>query len=75
MRRAMGKFMKDNFWIWRTKRISFCRTRYGFVTFEEAADAFRAIETAKEDSIINMYDVSFGGRRAFCGSSYADLGE
>lgn len=52
-----------------------CSTRYGFVTFEEPADAFKAIESAKEDQVINMYDVGFGGRRAFCGASYADLGE
>lgn len=45
------------------------------MTFEEPADAFKAIETAKEDPILGMYDVGFGGRRAFCGASYADLGE
>lgn len=54
---------------------SFLSTRYGFVTFDEPADAFKAIESAKQDPMLDMYDVGFGGRRAFCGASYADLGE
>lgn len=54
---------------------SFLSTRYGFVTFDEPADAFKAIESAKQDPLLDMYDVGFGGRRAFCGASYADLGE
>lgn len=45
------------------------------MTFEEPSVAFKAIESAKSDATINMYDVGFGGRRAFCGASYADLGE
>ena len=45
------------------------------MTFEEPADAFKAIESAKEDPQLQVYDVGFGGRRAFCGASYADLGE
>lgn len=45
------------------------------MTFEEPSVAFKAIESAKNDPTINMYDVGFGGRRAFCGASYADLGE
>lgn len=49
--------------------------KYGFVTYERAQDAFTAIDTSHRDSQISMYDISFGGRRAFCRSSYADLGE
>lgn len=45
------------------------------MTFDEPADAFKAIESAKLDPMLDMYDVGFGGRRAFCGASYADLGE
>lgn len=45
------------------------------MTFEDAADAFKAIETGKNDAQLQMYDIGFGGRRAFCGASYADLGE
>ncbi|XP_017847456.1 uncharacterized protein LOC108603295 isoform X2 [Drosophila busckii] len=47
--------------------------KYGFVTFECAQDAFTAIDTSPRDPLINMYDISFGGRRAFCRASYADL--
>ncbi|XP_064552563.1 uncharacterized protein srl [Drosophila montana] len=47
--------------------------KYGFVTFERAQDAFTAIDTSARDAQINMYDISFGGRRAFCRASYADL--
>ncbi|XP_061395092.1 uncharacterized protein LOC133330703 [Musca vetustissima] len=47
--------------------------KYGFVTFERSQDAFNAIDNSTRDPQINMYDVSFGGRRAFCRASYADL--
>ncbi|XP_046805456.1 probable GPI-anchored adhesin-like protein PGA55 [Lucilia cuprina] len=47
--------------------------KYGFVTFERSQDAFSAIDNSTRDPQINMYDVSFGGRRAFCRASYADL--
>ncbi|KAH8277497.1 hypothetical protein KR026_011655 [Drosophila bipectinata] len=47
--------------------------KYGFVTYEKAQDAFTAIDTSPRDSQINMYDISFGGRRAFCRATYADL--
>ncbi|KAM7362236.1 PGC-1 family member spargel [Cochliomyia hominivorax] len=47
--------------------------KYGFVTFERSQDAFAAIDNSTRDPQINMYDVSFGGRRAFCRQSYADL--
>ncbi|KAH8295197.1 hypothetical protein KR018_008458 [Drosophila ironensis] len=47
--------------------------KYGFVTFDRAQDAFTAIDTSSKNPLINMYDISFGGRRAFCRASYADL--
>ncbi|XP_030369743.1 uncharacterized protein LOC115620580 isoform X2 [Scaptodrosophila lebanonensis] len=47
--------------------------KYGFVTYERAQDAFTAIDTSARNTQINMYDISFGGRRAFCRASYADL--
>uniref|UniRef100_A0A1A9ZY27 RRM domain-containing protein n=1 Tax=Glossina pallidipes TaxID=7398 RepID=A0A1A9ZY27_GLOPL len=47
--------------------------KYGFVTYERAQDAFDAIDNSTRDPQIKMYDVSFGGRRAFCRASYADL--
>ncbi|KAI9584251.1 hypothetical protein GQX74_006146 [Glossina fuscipes] len=47
--------------------------KYGFVTYERAQDAFDAIDNSSRDPQIKMYDVSFGGRRAFCRASYADL--
>jgi len=49
--------------------------KYGFVTFENSKDAFAAIDNSTRDPEINIYDVSFGGRRGFCRSSYADLGK
>ncbi|XP_036323451.1 uncharacterized protein LOC118737200 [Rhagoletis pomonella] len=47
--------------------------KYGFVTYERSKDAFTVIDSSARDPVINMYDISFGGRRAFCRSSYADL--
>lgn len=47
--------------------------KYGFVTYERSQDAFTVIDSNARDPTINMYDISFGGRRAFCRSSYADL--
>ncbi|XP_067619212.1 uncharacterized protein srl [Eurosta solidaginis] len=47
--------------------------KYGFVTYERSQDAFTVIDTSDRDPTINMYDISFGGRRAFCRSSYSDL--
>lgn len=47
--------------------------KYGFVTFEKSEDAFRVIDSGSKDDTINNYDISFGGRRAFCRTSYADL--
>ncbi|XP_053619388.1 uncharacterized protein srl [Plodia interpunctella] len=45
-------------------------TRYGFVTYKHARDAWSAVEAAAS---YPQYDVGFGGRRAFCRQSYADL--
>ncbi|CAG9569160.1 unnamed protein product [Danaus chrysippus] len=45
-------------------------SRYGFVTFQRPRDAWSAVEAA---SSFPQYDVGFGGRRAFCRQSYADL--
>ncbi|XP_055705356.1 pinin isoform X2 [Phlebotomus papatasi] len=49
------------------------RMRYGFVTFERARDAYEAIDNGPKNPNLNCYDISFGGRRAFCRSSYSDL--
>ncbi|XP_026728876.1 uncharacterized protein LOC113494670 [Trichoplusia ni] len=45
-------------------------SRYGFVTYQRARDAWSAVEAANS---FPQYDVGFGGRRAFCRQSYADL--
>ncbi|XP_047525694.1 uncharacterized protein LOC125063336 isoform X1 [Pieris napi] len=45
-------------------------SRYGFVTYQRPRDAWTAVEAA---SSFPQYDVGFGGRRAFCRQSYADL--
>lgn len=49
--------------------------KYGFVTFERPADAFSAIDNSKRNPDIRHYDISFGGRRAFCREQYFDLGK
>lgn len=50
---------------------------YGFVTFYNTDDAFAAIDNGgkirKPDEL--PFDICFGGRRQFCNSNYADLGE
>lgn len=48
--------------------------KFGFVTFKCAKDAYNTIDCSANDPTINVYDVSFGGRRAFCKESYLDLG-
>ena len=49
--------------------------KFGFVTYERAKDAYTAIDKSSCDASIKMYDISFGGRRAFCKQSYLDLGK
>lgn len=49
--------------------------KYGFVTYERAADAYRAIDCSSNNADVNSYDISFGGRRAFCREKYFDLGK
>ncbi|XP_024888127.1 uncharacterized protein LOC112465010 isoform X1 [Temnothorax curvispinosus] len=46
---------------------------YGFVTFEYRNDAFEAKEHGNDNPSLPRYDICFGGRRAFCNSTYADL--
>lgn len=46
---------------------------YGFVTFEYKVDAYAAVEHGNDDPHLPQYDLSFGGRRAFCQETYADL--
>ncbi|XP_052888922.1 serine-rich adhesin for platelets [Anopheles moucheti] len=48
-------------------------SRYGFVTFEKPQHAYDAIDACGTDPSLRNYDVSFGGRRAFCRTQYADL--
>lgn len=49
--------------------------KYGFVTFARPCDAFTAIDDSSKNSAICHYDISFGGRRAFCREKYLDLGK
>jgi peroxisome proliferator-activated receptor gamma coactivator-related protein 1 len=37
-------------------------------------DAYEAVEHGNDDPHLPKYDLSFGGRRAFCKETYADLG-
>lgn len=46
---------------------------YGFVTFAYKVDAYEAVEHGNDDPNLPKYDLSFGGRRAFCKEQYADL--
>ncbi|XP_011691898.1 PREDICTED: homeobox protein 2 [Wasmannia auropunctata] len=46
---------------------------YGFVTFKYNTDAYRAVEHGNDDPSLPRYDLSFGGRRVFCKSTYTDL--
>ena len=55
--------------------ILFNRDNYGFVTFAYKVDAYEAVEHGNDDPNLPKYDLSFGGRRAFCKEQYADLGE
>lgn len=53
------------------------RDNYGFVTYYNTKDAFTAIENGSKLRRPNElpFDLCFGGRRQFCKTSYADLGE
>lgn len=46
---------------------------YGFVTFAYKVDAYEAVEHGNDDVTLPQYDLSFGGRRAFCKQRYSDL--
>lgn len=48
--------------------------KYGFVTFERPADAYKVIDTSAKNPALKDYDISFGGRRSFCREKYLDLG-
>lgn len=50
---------------------------YSFVTFYNTEDAFAAIDNGGKLRRPNElpFDLCFGGRRQFCNSDYADLGE
>lgn len=52
----------------------FYSDKYGFVTFANKLDAYQAIEHGNDDPYYPKYDLSFGGRRIFCQTSYSDLG-
>ncbi len=53
------------------------RDNYGFVTYYNNKDAFDAIENGSKLREQNElpFDLCFGGRRQFCKTNYADLGE
>lgn len=51
------------------------KMRYGFVTFVRPGDAYTAIDDSSKNPAICHYDISFGGRRAFCREKYLDLGK
>lgn len=55
--------------------VHFRRTsdNFGFVTFKYKEDAYNAVEHGNEDPNLPQYDLSFGGRRIFCQTTYADL--
>jgi peroxisome proliferator-activated receptor gamma coactivator-related protein 1 len=46
---------------------------YGFVTFKYQADAYEAVEHGNDDGSRARYELSFGGRRAFCKEKYFDM--
>ena len=46
---------------------------YGFITFENKDDAYTAVERGNDDTNLPIYDLCFGGRRAFCKEKYFDL--
>ena len=50
------------------------RDNFGFVTFANKEDAYEALEHGN-DHVYPKYDLSFGGRRIFCKTTYSDLGK
>jgi len=46
---------------------------YGFVTFQYKVDAYAAVEHGNDDTSQPIYDLCFGGRRAFCKEKYYDM--
>jgi len=46
---------------------------YGFITFENKEDAYKAVEHGNDDENLPRYDICFGGRRAFCKEKYFDM--
>ncbi|RZB38797.1 GPI-anchored adhesin-like protein PGA55, partial [Asbolus verrucosus] len=49
------------------------RDNFGFVTFANKEDAYEAVERGNDGHVYPKYDLSFGGRRLFCKTSYSDL--
>lgn len=48
---------------------------FGFVTYRRKQDAYAAVEHGNENPNYPQVDLSFGGRRVFCGADYSDLGK
>ncbi|OQR75904.1 hypothetical protein BIW11_08123 [Tropilaelaps mercedesae] len=46
---------------------------YGFITFDRAEDAYRAVEQGNNDPGLPKFQLCFGGRRQFCGQQWSDL--
>ncbi|KAK3882918.1 hypothetical protein Pcinc_012735 [Petrolisthes cinctipes] len=46
---------------------------YGFITYKNREEAYRAVEHGNDDLTLPKYDLCFGGRRAFCKVQYSDL--
>lgn len=45
------------------------------MTFAYKVDAYEAVEHGNDEPHVPKYDISFGGRRAFCKTRYSDLGK
>lgn len=67
VRTMFSRIIEQNFF--------FFSDKYGFVTFAEKLDAYKAVEHGNDEPHHPKYDLSFGGRRLFCGTLYSDLGE
>ncbi|XP_023237497.1 uncharacterized protein LOC111636470 [Centruroides sculpturatus] len=46
---------------------------YGFITFHNRTDAYKAIDCGNDNYSLPKLHLSFGGRRQFCKSRYSDL--